>query len=166
MIEEYSTGSGGSTLFHRRARGTEVAPELPQVNDIVATRTASAWARDAPNATTTWILLGTDRFSVEAVDVEGRVGGRYDLTLSSGVSASPLVKMRVTANGSVMAGNTVTGTPTADLDIFGQTFRIRTAKTPATSAEACNAGTIVWDTGFVYVCTATNTWERAALTTW
>jgi hypothetical protein len=45
-------------------------------------------------------------------------------------------------------------------------MRIKTAKTPATAAAAGTAGDICWDSGYVYVCTATNTWKRAALTTW
>jgi hypothetical protein len=36
------------------------------------------------------------------------------------------------------------------------------APTPA----AGNAGEICWDASYIYVCTATNTWCRAALTTW
>jgi hypothetical protein len=35
--------------------------------------------------------------------------------------------------------------------------------TPASSAAACITGQIVWDAGFIYICTATNTWKRAAL---
>lgn len=38
--------------------------------------------------------------------------------------------------------------------------------TPASAAAAGVAGTIVWDTGFIYVCTAVNTWKRAAIATW
>jgi hypothetical protein len=37
--------------------------------------------------------------------------------------------------------------------------------TPASSSAACTTGTVAWDTGFVYVCTATNTWKRAVLST-
>lgn len=36
--------------------------------------------------------------------------------------------------------------------------------TPATSAEACSAGTITVDANYIYVCTAENTWKRAQLT--
>lgn len=36
---------------------------------------------------------------------------------------------------------------------------------PASSSGAGRAGEIAWDAGFVYVCTATNTWKRAALVT-
>lgn len=36
--------------------------------------------------------------------------------------------------------------------------------TPTTSGQTCKAGSIQWDTGFIYVCTAANTWKRATLT--
>jgi hypothetical protein len=37
--------------------------------------------------------------------------------------------------------------------------------TPASSSAACTAGRIEWDAGFIYICTATNVWKRAALST-
>ena len=43
---------------------------------------------------------------------------------------------------------------------------ILATSTPASAAAAGVAGTITWDTGFLYVCTATNTWERVAIATW
>ena len=33
-----------------------------------------------------------------------------------------------------------------------------------TQGAACNPGRIVWDVNYIYVCTTTNTWKRAALT--
>ena len=39
-------------------------------------------------------------------------------------------------------------------------------KTPATAAATGTAGDIAWDTGYIYVCTATNTWKRIAIATW
>jgi hypothetical protein len=39
-------------------------------------------------------------------------------------------------------------------------------KTPASSSAACTAGQIAWDSGYVYICTGTNTWKRAALASW
>lgn len=38
--------------------------------------------------------------------------------------------------------------------------------TPANAAAACTVGTMAWDTGFIYICTATNTWKRVAIATW
>ena len=37
---------------------------------------------------------------------------------------------------------------------------------PATASSAGSEGDIRFDSGYVYVCIATNTWKRAALTTW
>ena len=39
-------------------------------------------------------------------------------------------------------------------------------KTPSASSSAGVAGSIAWDASYIYVCTATNTWERAAVATW
>lgn len=38
--------------------------------------------------------------------------------------------------------------------------------TPSTSSSSGIAGTITWDASYVYVCVATNTWKRSALSTW
>lgn len=38
--------------------------------------------------------------------------------------------------------------------------------TPATSSSNGVAGFIAFDSNYVYVCVANNTWKRAALTTW
>jgi hypothetical protein len=52
------------------------------------------------------------------------------------------------------------------IDVTGKILRLRTAKTPASAAATGNTGEICWDTGFLYVCTNTNTWERVAIATW
>ena len=66
------------------------------------------------------------------------------------------------------AGNVGIGTPSpsALLDVNSNTVRIRTARTPASAAAAGNAGDICWDADYIYVCTATNTWKRTAISTW
>lgn len=68
-----------------------------------------------------------------------------------------------------IAGNLVgvgTTAPTAPVDIAGNGIRIRTARVPASATAAGNQGDIAWGSGFIYVCTATNTWRRAALSAW
>lgn len=37
--------------------------------------------------------------------------------------------------------------------------------TPSSSSATGKAGAICWDAGFIYICTATNTWKRTALST-
>lgn len=58
------------------------------------------------------------------------------------------------------------GTPTVALDINSDIIRLRTAKTPASASATGLTGSIAWDSNYIYIATATNTWKRAALTTW
>ena len=45
----------------------------------------------------------------------------------------------------------------------GDSIRIITSQSPASGGTGIQ-GEIAWDAGYLYVCTATNTWERVALT--
>jgi len=45
-------------------------------------------------------------------------------------------------------------------------LNIATQKTPASATDTGVKGDICHDTGYIYVCTATNTWRRAAIATW
>lgn len=38
--------------------------------------------------------------------------------------------------------------------------------TPASASATGKAGSIVWDANFIYICVATNTWKRVAISTW
>jgi hypothetical protein len=55
---------------------------------------------------------------------------------------------------------------TAALDIDADLFRLRQSKTPSSASDTGDVGSICWDSGYIYICTATNTWERAAIATW
>ena len=59
-----------------------------------------------------------------------------------------------------------TASPTAVLDITSDIIRLRTSKTPASAGASGNAGDICWDSSYIYICTATNTWKRVAIATW
>lgn len=52
------------------------------------------------------------------------------------------------------------------LDINSDTIRVRTSKTPSSASDTGTQGQIAWDSNYIYVCTATNTWVRSALSTW
>jgi len=43
---------------------------------------------------------------------------------------------------------------------------IVTTATPASASATGTAGMIAWDSFYIYVCTATNTWKRVAIATW
>ena len=90
------------------------------------------------------------------------------LIADNGSSSSPIAVFKansataltIDSAGKLGLGTTV---PTAQLDISGNTIRLRTSQSPASGAT-CAGGEIAWDTGYIYICTAANTWKRAALT--
>lgn len=76
----------------------------------------------------------------------------------------------VTGAGTLIdeGGNTFTGTvdvTTRKGTTFG-TPLIHATKTPANASATGTAGEIAWDSSYIYVCTATNTWKRIAIATW
>lgn len=64
-------------------------------------------------------------------------------------------------------GTSGSGSAGADgkVRVAGQ-FNLDGGSVPATASDTGEAGDIAWDSGFFYVCTATNTWVRTALATW
>lgn len=74
-----------------------------------------------------------------------------------------LERLRVDASGYFGFG---TSAPSGLVDINDNKLRVRTAQTPASAGAAGNQGEIAWDANYIYVCTATNTWKRAALASW
>jgi hypothetical protein len=58
---------------------------------------------------------------------------------------------------------TVNGNPNNFLIIDGDTLRITTQRTVNTSSDAGYAGEICYDSNYIYVCIADNTWRRVPL---
>ena len=74
-------------------------------------------------------------------------------------------KARIDSSGRLLVG-TSSDSGGALLQVNGDRVRIGTAKTPASASATGTTGEICWDASYIYVCTATNTWKRAALATW
>lgn len=45
-------------------------------------------------------------------------------------------------------------------------FRLGDKRTPASAGDTGTIGTITYDDNYIYVCTDTDTWKRAPLSTW
>lgn len=46
------------------------------------------------------------------------------------------------------------------------TLKVPSPNPPASASATGTPGQIEWDSGFIYVCIATDTWVRAALSSW
>ena len=77
----------------------------------------------------------------------------------------------ISASAGAIDGTNI-GSTTPDAGTFttlattGDKVSVQTAKTPASAGASGTAGDIAWDTNYIYVCVATNTWKRALLSTW
>ncbi len=79
------------------------------------------------------------------------------------LATAGLERLRITADGRMGLG---TNAPSGLLDVADSKLRVRTAQTPASATAAGNQGEWAWDPSHIYVCINTNTWRRAALTSW
>jgi len=69
---------------------------------------------------------------------------------------------------SFLGGNVGIGTtsPSEKLDIDGDAIRVRSPQTPASAGATGTAGMICWDSSYIYVCVAADTWKRVLIETW
>jgi hypothetical protein len=80
-------------------------------------------------------------------------------------STSTDERLAIDGSGRLLVG-TSADSGGALLQVNGNRIRIATAKTPSSAADTGTAGEVCWDADYIYVCTATNTWKRTAITTW
>jgi len=65
-----------------------------------------------------------------------------------------------------LAGPTGPTGPTGSAGATGAAGAGASSSAPATATSTGTAGTVAYDSGFLYVCTATNVWKRVAIATW
>jgi hypothetical protein len=132
-----------------------------------------------PNNTQAWISSGT--FTGLGIQ-GGSAGATYLLFadendgdagyISYAHSADSMIfgvnaaeRARIDSSGRLLVG-TSTNTGGSLFQVNDNRIRIATAKTPASATDTGSAGEICWDADYIYVCTATNTWKRTAISTW
>jgi hypothetical protein len=98
----------------------------------------------------------------------GTLTSLYGLYIGAQAAGSTNWGIYCEGSQSYINGNLGIGTnaPTAPIDIYGDTIRVRYSNPPANAGAVGNKGNIVWDSGFIYICVDTNTWKRATLATW
>jgi len=123
-------------------------------------------------------VTSTGSSSFSSVDING---GFIDSTIIGSTSASSatftdasstglLTAASVDINGGDIDGTNI-GATTPDAGTFtalattGDKISIQTSQTPASSSASGTAGDIAWDSSYIYVCVAANSWKRVALST-
>ena len=98
----------------------------------------------------------------------GKQNGQYPISSSGYLlrsSGAGVANVAITARGVIQTSNLAgTGTRPLYADQNG-TLTATSPAAPATSTSTCVAGQQAWDANYEYRCVGTNTWKRAALST-
>jgi hypothetical protein len=130
------------------------APSLPQIGDI--------WIKSSNNAVSFWNgSLWIDSITSGPTGPTGAVGAASTVTGPTGPTGPSGGPTGPTGPTGWTGPQGIQG-PTGYTGPVG----IQGPTTPASATAAGTPGTIVWDASYIYVCTATNTWKRVAITTW
>jgi hypothetical protein len=105
------------------------------------------------------------RYAYIEAATEGTANNHYLAFGTNSSGSSPVERARIDSSGRLLVG-TSSDSGGALLQVNGDRIRIGTAKTPASATATGTTGEIAWDANYIYVCTATNTWKRTAISTW
>jgi hypothetical protein len=120
---------------------------------------------------------GSEKFSIgqdggiTEIMITGDSGNQSQITTDSGTDLF-LTTQRGTDSGKI----TINAGASGDIEILPSIYgtgksvihfpQFGTSDPPLTSGATGTAGQLAYDSGYLYICTATDTWERAAVATW
>lgn len=123
--------------------------------------------RATSDGTLTAIASGDDLCQIGAYAADGSAYAlsSYILfdttgTIASGTAPGVMKFFTATASGTATQALQIDQTQMVTLSAG---LKLGAASTPSSSSEACTTGEFRWDASYLYVCTATDTWARAAL---
>ena len=93
-------------------------------------------------------------------------GGYFSVEKNQPLSfwTNSIEQARITADGKLLIGTTTSGA--SKLTVADDSIQINSSKTPSTAGATGTTGQICWDSSYIYVCVAANTWKRAAIASW
>jgi hypothetical protein len=84
--------------------------------------------------------------------------------VASGLEDFDLLIQLMAAGAAPQTAATITSD--GDLRLVGRTIRLPVERTITNANDPGIKGDICWDSSYIYVCTATDTWKRVAILTW
>lgn len=141
---------------------------------VTATGTYRYYHPSTTNITGVYISVGTASSSGSVVvDVKKNgtsiFSGTYPtITATNFVSSLVSITSALTSSDYLTIDVTSAGTGAADLNVYIviDAAAALIVAAPATATSTGAAGQIAYDSSYFYVCTATNTWRRATLSSW
>ena len=154
ILRGYYGSSGALTVI-----GSEYSSGGPVIGCGVKPSTSASSAF----LSSTSEVLARGAYTIEGNIHKWYIGAAQTVAENSAVVTSEA--MRIDTSGRLLVG-TSSNSGGALLQVNGNRIRIATANTPASAGATGTTGEIAWDANYIYVCTATNTWKRTAISTW
>lgn len=158
--------SAESVIFNKQV-SIESSSSLSVASNFNLTGSTTSSQNIATNQTSGSLTIGGT--SATGAITLGRSTGAQTVNIATGTTSASTTKAinigtagNATSTTNIAIGATA-GTSTTSLN--GNIILSKTA-TPASATATGTAGTIVWDANYIYICTATNTWKRVAISTW
>jgi len=116
----------------------------------------SAGAKALNNIFTKSVILGDG----SGIGILTSQGSNSLFITTDGGSDSGYMSISAGSNGDMEM------TPNGTGNVIVSNLRFNTSVTPASSTATGTTGAIQYDANYIYICTATNTWKRVAISTW
>ncbi|WP_298752982.1 hypothetical protein [uncultured Arcobacter sp.] len=146
--------AGGALRMHK-GRGTAAAPLRAQAEDTLGGLNAFGYYASSDVATASKSTGAQGQFLFKAAEdftsTSKETYFKIALTPSGFTGSGGLEQFRINANGDAIISN----------DLI-----VKTSHTPSSASDTGITGTIAWDSNYIYICIATNTWKRVAIDTW
>lgn len=106
-------------------------------------------------------------FECQTAAANNEIGARLIASATDVTATSEDFNLLIQLMAAGAAPTTVaTITSDGDLQLIGDTVRVPTERTITTAADTGVKGDICWDSSYIYVCVATDTWKRVGIATW
>ena len=132
-----NTPATAATLSHQTS-GTATAGIGTRLDFVCETSASNTEIGARLSAVTTNVGSGTEAFNLQV------------LLMAAGATATAVATFNSNGN----------------FGVTGNTINLPNTRTPASASAPGTKGDICWDTSYIYVCVATDTWERVAIATW
>jgi hypothetical protein len=149
--------SAAGNIFGGGIRSTTSSfpPSNPSVGDF--------WYNTITNAQYRFTFDGTDYFWLDDYGSTLGINGAFNAVTNG---TSNITIANTNSNAAVSINGTSNVAVFANTGFYTTALNVTTSNTPASSSATGVAGQIVWDSNYVYVCIATNTWKRSPISTW
>lgn len=128
--------------------------------------TAAVLQHTSSGTVSAGIGVGLD-FECQTASSNNEIGARIQAVatnVSSGTEAFDLLIKLM--SGGALPTEVAKFTSTGVLSITGDRMIVANDFTPASANDPGTTGTICWDSSYIYVCIATDTWKRVGIATW